>query len=65
MIKAKLQAFLKDTSGAVTLPWIATAGAVVLVGVSATNMMGTSSDALAEDNKSFFEEIDNTGGDSY
>ena len=65
MIKSKIHAFWKDTSGAVTLPWIAGAGAIVLVGAAATGMMEQPSEQLAEDNRSFFERVDNTGGDSY
>ena len=63
MIKAKLENFWIDSSGAVTLPWIAVAGAVVMLGVGATTMMETGSETLQEDNRSFFENIDNTGGE--
>ncbi|MCX7560301.1 hypothetical protein OS190_12050 [Sulfitobacter sp. F26204] len=63
MIKASIYKFWNDTSGAITIPWIAAGGLVVIIGASATTLMEGSSETLQEDNRSFFENIDNTGGE--
>ncbi len=61
MIKAQLQKFWNDTSGATTVEWVIMCAAVAVIGGAIVSQMGETSDGLAEDTNDFFERVDNTG----
>ncbi len=57
MIKAKLQAFWNDTSGAMTVDWTVWAAAAVLIFFAAWNVWEPSSDGVTTGASSYFDNI--------
>lgn len=55
MIRTKLQAFFKDTSGAVTVDWIVLTAAVVALAATTIGVLHTSSENLSDNAGTYME----------
>ena len=55
MIRTKLQAFIKDTSGAVTVDWIVLTAAVVALAATTIGVVQTGSENLSDNAATYME----------
>lgn len=55
MIKSRLQAFFKDTSGAITVDWIVLTAAVVALAATTIGVIQTGSENLSDNAGTFME----------
>ncbi len=57
MIKFRLRTFWHDTSGAITVDWVALSAAAIVIAVGAYGFMDSGTDELKTETGSYFDNI--------